>query len=706
VYQAVYPLNSERVTGETAGDLTVDCKIKSTQSLKAVYSPTHEIQVKRESDHEARVTFEGKDVRANRDFIIYYTISEKAFGLNALAHRRPGEDGYVMLMLAPKYEVSSSDVQPKDVVVVFDTSGSMQGAKIEQARKALQTILGALNERDRFNVIRFSSDVTNFRPSVVAANPENRAAARAFVDEFKAVGGTAIDDALQAGLASIPKAEERAGRAPFLIFMTDGLPTIGVTEIDKILKNADTATPKDLRVFTFGVGADVNTLLLDHLATDHRGAADYISQNEDLEAKIGSFYNKISDPVLSNVQVAVTGAALAEVYPKQVPDVFAGTQLLILGRYKGQGKVTVSLAGELNGKPQKYSYDLNLPERELSQDFIPKLWASRKIGFFLEQIRLTGENKELKDEVIRLSKEFGIVTPYTAYLVEEPGLAPPVTGRPELFFGAARDEDARLGVALKDGRAAGGRGGLGGGGFGGGLEGQSRIPVDSLGRAIKDNPPLKKLGESRGRAATAPVAGKPAAPAGPTGPQGLTGPRGPAGPPGPSGVVRESLAERSKAAPGAAPAGGTLARLPKITGAVSIPFRAAELDKAKREEAGFKQSTGAYAVDASRRLRELKDKEVTESEVGVGRTIEGRAFRYSEDGRWTDQTATEKTLKVVPVKYGSDAYFRLVAVKPEWARFLSAGRQVTFRTGKTTVVAVGEKGKEKLTDVELKALEK
>jgi Ca-activated chloride channel family protein len=234
VYQINYPLNSERVTGSTAGDLTIDAKIKSTQEIKTVYSPSHEIGVKRADDHNARATFEGKDVRANRDFQLFYTISDKTFGLNALAHRR-NDEGYVMLMLAPKREVSKKDIQPKDVVFVFDTSGSMQGVKIEQARKALQTMLGALNEKDRFNVIRFASDVTQYKPDLQSASKENITDAQKFVADFRALSGTAIDDALQAGLSAFPARVAGEARTSFLIFLTDGLPTIGVTDVSKIL---------------------------------------------------------------------------------------------------------------------------------------------------------------------------------------------------------------------------------------------------------------------------------------------------------------------------------------------------------------------------------------------------------------------------------------------------------------------------------------
>lgn len=644
IYKLEYPLNSERVTNSSAGDLVLDCTIKSQQPIKAVYSPTHEIQVKRDDDHLAHATFEGRDVRANRDFLIYYSTSEKAFGLNALTHRRMGDDGYVMLMLAPKREVAAAEVQPKDVVLVFDTSGSMQGAKIEQAKKAALTIVDALNDKDRFNVIRFSSDTTSFKESVVPASKSNRDAARAFVNDFKAVGGTAIDDALQAGLASIPKDDERRGRAPFLIFMTDGLPTIGTTEIDKILGNAQKAAPKDLRMFSFGVGADVNTLLLDRLAGDNHGAADYATADEDLETKIGGFYAKISDPVLSNVKVELNGAPLKEVYPSKIPDIFAGTQLLVLGRYAGTGKGTVTLTGEVNGKPQRFTYDLNLPERENGSDFIPKLWAGRRIGFLLEEIRLHGESKELKDEVIRLSKEHGIVTPYTSYLVEEPGMQPnqPIT---------------RFGLGLED-RAAGGAprgaGNLGGSGFGGG--GFGGRPTD----AVK-------------------------APAGPQGPQ---GPRGATGP-----VKAESAAK------------------PQQKDANQYGYldqdlkRRGELQQQARQQAdGYYRSTGANAVEASKRVQQLKEKKVADSEVEVSRNVNGRAFHFSE-GNWRDGTVQAKSTPVL-VKYGSDAYFQLISRNADWARYLSAGRNVTFRSGKTAVVTVGEKGKEKLTEAELKELEK
>jgi Ca-activated chloride channel family protein len=556
-----------------------------------------------------------------------------------------------MLMLAPKNEAPPSEVQPKDVVLVFDTSGSMQGPKIEQARKAAQTIIGALNPKDRFNIIRFSGDVNSFRPTVVPADKENREAARAFVEEFRAIGGTAIDDALQQGLASIPKPEERPGRAPFLIFMTDGLPTIGNTAIDQILQNAAKAAPKDLRLFAFGVGSDVNTLLLDRLARGSRGDADYVAQDEDLETRIGNFYAKISDPVLSNVQVTLEGSKLLDPYPSRIPDLFAGSQLLILGRYQNTGPVKVTVSGEVGGQAKRFTYDLNLPERDLNQEFIPKLWASRRIGSLLEEIRLHGESKELKDEVIRLSQEHGIVTPYTAYLVEEPGLPRPPGGPIPLGL--------RAGASGRDVPEAEGQSGERGGY---GLRAPAAAPQ-------------------------APRPGKPAA----------------AEPRRASGKAEDQV-EKIPRITGSGKISGLYRETEKKAAEKDLYSNSLQQQQARQQADGFQRSTGPNAVEASKRLRELREQDRAEPEVEFSRTVEGRLF-IREGELWKDQTATGK-VTVVPVKYGSEAYFQLVARKRDWAKFLALGRRVAFRAGKSTVVLVDEKGQEKLSEAELKRLER
>jgi Ca-activated chloride channel homolog len=426
VYQYSYPLGSAYGDGPAEAargqEVTISVTIQSRQPLRAIYSPTHEIAVRRVDDHTARVSFEARELRSERDFQLYYSVSEKEFGLNLLAHRRGDEPGYFMLMLAPKREIPREEIAPKDIVFVFDTSGSMNGAKIEQAKRALQFILNNLEPHDRFNIIRFNSEVEPFRKGLVDAAPAALTAARAFVSEIKAVGGTAIDDALATSFESLPttRLASDEGRRTMIVFMTDGQPTIGETNPEHILSNVARLNRGRARLFVFGVGDDVNTLLLDRLARDGSGTVEYVRPSKDLELKVSAFYNKIAHPVLADLELSLPGAEVTDLYPKRMPDLFAGSQLILFGRYRRPGALTARLTGQVAGRTRAFTYPVSLPDRERDNGFIPRLWASRKIGYLLEEIRLHGESAELKEEVIRLSKEHGILTPYTAFLVEEP----------------------------------------------------------------------------------------------------------------------------------------------------------------------------------------------------------------------------------------------------------------------------------------------
>ncbi|MBI3911451.1 MAG: VWA domain-containing protein [Armatimonadetes bacterium] len=593
VYRVHFPMKTDRVAAEPLGELAVQVTIRSQAPIKAIYSPTHEVQVKRTDDHHAVVTFEAKDIRADRDFQLYYSISDREFGASMLATRKSGEDGYFLLMLAPRREIDASQIVAKDVVFVFDTSGSMQGAKIEQARRALTTVLDSLNPSDRFNIFRFSSDVTSFQPGLQAATPENRRAAQEFVAQFRAVGGTAIYDALTAALESLPPNNER--RPTFILFMTDGLPTIGEQNVEKILGSVAPKNAGRARVFSFGVGNDVNTLLLDRLARDNGGAADYVAPDEDLEAKIGSFYEKIARPVLANLKLEAPGAQFADVYPTRLPDLFAGTQLLVTGRFKGAGTQSLTLTGEMQGKPQTFPFQVALPAQEREYAFIPKLWANRKISYLLEEIRLHGESAELKDQVVKLSLEFGIITPYTAYLVEEPGLVPPPPGPVPL----------RHGLEGAPGKM-------------GGLGGAAQGPAEA--------------------------------------------------PPPPSGEeLRRYMLQRDRA-----------------------------------DGEAFRQQVGGRAVQASKAIQQLREQQVAETDLELVREIDSRTFRWQQ-GAWQDQSANAR-MRVVQIKYGSEAYFALLKAHPEWTRFLAQGRSLVLRTGRNTVAQIGETGKEQLMPAEMKAL--
>src|SRR5262249_24674929 len=346
-----------------------------------------------------------------------HATTAKDAGPPAVAQRpNPSQNGYFMLLVSPRAELSKSQQVPRDMVFVLDTSGSMRGKRMTQARNALKYCLNNLSANDRFTIINFATTVNKYSETLLAARTDQLAHARKWVEELEPTGGTAINDALQTALGM---RGDDSGRTFTLVFFTDGRPTIGETNPDKILKNVQAKNTASTRIFTFGVGDDVNATLLDQLADQSRALSTYVRESEDIEHKVSSLYAKISNPVLTDLKLTVgPNVKLLEVYPPQLPDLFHGTQLVVLGRYSGQGHVAVKLAGRVGKEPREFVYEMTFPEKTNDERaFVEDLWARRKVGYLLDQIRANGEKKELVDEVVNLAKRYGITTPYTSYLI-------------------------------------------------------------------------------------------------------------------------------------------------------------------------------------------------------------------------------------------------------------------------------------------------
>ena len=262
---------------------------------------------------------------------------------------------------------------------------------------------------------------------MITADDQGRKRGETFVQSLRPVGGTNINQALLSSMQQFTA----SNRPKIVVFLTDGLPTVGVTNITRIEENARQARIPGLRLFTFGVGYDVNTALLDKLAADNGGVADYIEPKEDLEVKISNFFAKINYPVLTDLKLDMAGLQTDLVYPRSLPDLFKGTQLTLIGRYKNpidMEYVRLTLTGTSSGKIRTvYFNNLRFPLREERNDFLPRLWATRRVGWLMEQVRANGENKELRDEIVDLGTRYGIVTPYTSYLALEPGAQPQET---------------------------------------------------------------------------------------------------------------------------------------------------------------------------------------------------------------------------------------------------------------------------------------
>ena len=405
-----YPLDTERFSALPLEQVSVFVELASQTPIRALYSSSHqdEIIIRREGERKATVSYEASHIYPDRDFDLYTGFGDQEIGASLLTYRPGMEDGFFLLMLSPSLEVER--VLPQDILLVLDTSGSMEGEKLAQAKEALRYILRHLNPEDRFNVIAFSSSVQSYASGL--RSPAEANAAADWVSKLAALGGTNIYLALSETLR-----QAEVERPTVVIFLTDGLPTEGITDEDVLLSTLAQEAPESVHLFPFGVGYDVNTLLLDQLAEEHKGRPAYVEPDERLDEIVSAFYARIQSPVLTDITLDFGNVTVYDVYPQPLPHLYAGTQLIVTGRYTGDGPQKITLTGEVAGQRRTYTYEGNFA-RKGGSDFIPRLWAARKIGYLLTQIRLHGEQAEWVDAVVALSLRYGIITPYTSFLVQ------------------------------------------------------------------------------------------------------------------------------------------------------------------------------------------------------------------------------------------------------------------------------------------------
>lgn len=406
------------------------------------FSPTHELRFARE-EGELRIR-PAVDLRGS--FVLFLPLAGAPVRLALATHRPSSEDGYFMLSLSPG-EVAAAGM-PRDLTAVVDVSGSMSGEKIEQTRRALHQLLGSLGPDDRFRLIRFSNGVEVFSRGWTPATAAELRDARRWADDLRAHGGTNMDGALEEACREEPS----RGRLPVVVFLTDGLPTVGERSPEVIADRADRLRG-EARVFAFGVGYDVDTYLLDRLTVAGRGNVQYVGPGEDVEHAVGLLAMKIRHPVLADLELEGLPVRVREVYPTRIPDLFAGEELTLFGRYAGTGQGTVTVAGSREGRPARFTAHASFPAHAPGNDYIPRLWAARKIGELTREVRLGGPDPELVEEIRQTALRYGILTEYTSYLVLEPDA---VAGGP-VAPPALRQQSPRAGREAVLGAAASGR---------------------------------------------------------------------------------------------------------------------------------------------------------------------------------------------------------------------------------------------------------
>jgi uncharacterized protein YegL len=422
----LYPLAAARYTSQPIEKLVLNTTIDSTTDIKNVYSPTYAVNVQRPTSKQAIVRYEASNVVPTSDFRLLYDVGDAKIGASVIAYRPDtGDDGYFVLLASPEIKAPTADRPKKTVILVVDKSGSMTGPKIEQAKEALRFVVNNLREGDHFNIVAYDSAVESFKPELQVWSDETRKAALGYIEGLYAGGSTNIDGALSSALAMI----KDNSRPNYVLFMTDGQPTVGEKNEQKIAANATKANAHRARIINFGVGYDLNSRLLDRLARSNFGTSEYVRPDEQIEAAVGRLYARVSSPVMTEVAVnfdvegsaVEKGAAANRIYPRTIHDLFEGEQLVLVGRYKLSGAAKVTLTGKIGNEKTSFDFPANLVSQSNDQSFffVEKLWATRRIGEIIDEMDLSGQNEELIKELVALSTKHGILTPYTAFLADE-----------------------------------------------------------------------------------------------------------------------------------------------------------------------------------------------------------------------------------------------------------------------------------------------
>ena len=422
----LFPLSTAKYTSHAVEKVHVRATIESQEEIKNVYSPTHAVNIKRPDDRHATIEYTVKNEVPTSDFRLFYDVGKGKVSTRVLSYRPDRDkDGYFLLLASPEIKAPDEKRPRKTVVFVVDRSGSMSGKKIEQARGALKFVLENLRKGDLFNIVAYDSEVESFRPELQRFDDDTRKAASGFIEGIYAGGSTNIDGALRTALRQL----QDSGRPSYVLFLTDGLPTAGVTNEMEIVENAKEANKVRARVFSFGVGYDVNSRLLDKLVRSNYGQSEYVRPDEDIEDRVSRLYRRIESPVMTDVGLRFVfdelkteeGKPINRVYPKGSFDLFAGEQLVVVGRYKKSGTAKVVITGSVGGRQQKLDFPAKLAKKSGDETFafVEKLWAVRRVGEILDEIDLKGKNEELVKELIDLATRHAILTPYTSFLADE-----------------------------------------------------------------------------------------------------------------------------------------------------------------------------------------------------------------------------------------------------------------------------------------------
>ena len=425
-YSEILPYNKGKVSyrlpfkisdwqATTLETVSISAEIADQKEIVSLKSSSHDIYAEKTPENTWKMVYEKNAYLPTDDFAMDYEVKADAMAASFLSTRPDkAEDGYFVLMLSPQEIVAEQDIAERDIVFVMDTSGSMSGSKLPQTQKAFEFFVNKLNERDRFGIIAFSNRIVDWKTELMPVSDTNRSQAKDFINQLHASGGTNINDSL---LAALKLFDDSPNRTRTLVFLTDGEASAGVTRTEQIVANFNAANTRQVRAFTLGVGRSVNTSLLNKIAVENRGEAVYLDERaNNIDESLISFYQSISTPLLVDLELDWGNIKVTECYPKTLPNIYQGTQLVITGRYQNSGETQVTLTGNLNSSKQAFPVTATFADESKANLFVSRYWAKAKADDLLLQMQTYGQKPEMKEEVVRLSKKYQFTTPFTSFI--------------------------------------------------------------------------------------------------------------------------------------------------------------------------------------------------------------------------------------------------------------------------------------------------
>ena len=426
-YEFIIPITGGTAT-RNVKDFSIDVFLRSRLSINSVNVQNYidNTKVNSKSPNEVAVSYRASTTTPQEDFIINYELEAPPINGTMLTYN-DGTEEYFFNVFSPQREDLGGKAMDKDIIFVLDKSGSMSGTKIQQLKEAFAEIIDQLPEQDNFNIVMFDTSVAKYKTEIIIASTGNKDDAVTYINSIAAGGSTNLNEAMITALDMIHYSETRV---PIIVMLTDGLPTEGVTNPPTIRENIKQKNEAEVGIFSLGFGFDVDFEFLKAMSLENYGIAIRIYENEDASEQITNFYETISTPLLKGVKFSYSKGAY-EVYPKSVEQLFEGSEIVVVGKYKGNENTISSSVSANSWEGMKDFKETFYFEPGSNNSFIPRFWAYAKIRHLLDEIAVYGENESLKENVTDLALTYEFVTPYTSLLVEITEPEPESTEKPE-----------------------------------------------------------------------------------------------------------------------------------------------------------------------------------------------------------------------------------------------------------------------------------